>query len=382
MAHRQCSQVRSPLIPGPMTTVDRYLLDEAALIERRIARLRIQLILGIGVALGLYANFARLKGAVPSMVVGALWLAAAIAVDRVLAHGAYRRWISAAAIIADATFLTAVVLVIDWSRGEPAFGPGAVHTFLYFPLVAMAALRQSRGLALLGGATSATGYLLLFAVTLAFDPASVAMDDSASARVSVIRAIITVAAMLTVAWVGMLLSSRSHRLLASALDTRSFLFADLRDFTDFVERQGDAAASELIRVYRILVRAQIARTGGGEVKTEGDSFYVVFDSARQALACGVGIQRAAASTSTPDRPIRVGIGLHAGEPVPHDGQFVGSAVNVAARLAQSAAAGELLCSDVVRGLLRTSDVPPMRERAVTMKGISDPPRAYEVIWRE
>ena len=151
---------------------------------------------------------------------------------------------------------------------------------------------------------------------------------------------------------------------------------------EYFERSGDQAAAELIRAYRTLVREEISRTGGGEVKTEGDSFYVVFESARQALACGVAIQRAAMRVSTVDRPIRIGIGIHAGEPVPHDGQFVGSAVNVAARLAQNAAADELLVSDVVRGLLRTSDVPPMHERAVTMKGITEPPRAYEVLWRE
>ena len=109
--------------------------------------------------------------------------------------------------------------------------------------------------------------------------------------------------------------------------------------------------------------------------------FVVFDSARQAVACGIGLQQAATRVSTPERPIRVGVGVHAGEPVPHDGQFIGSAVNVAARLAQNAAAGDLLISDTVRGLLRTSDLPPLVERAVTMKGVTDPPRAYSVEWR-
>lgn len=364
-----------------MTTVDRYLRDEAAYVERRIARLRIQLILGVGVPLTLYAIIARL-GAVRPMVVGAIWLVAAVAFERLLARGGYRRWISAAVTLVDAAFLTAVVLVIVWSRGEPAYGPNAIHTFLYFPLVAMAALRQSRGLALLAGAACTAGYLLLFAVVVIGDPASIAMDESSSARVNAVRVVITATSLMLVAVIGVLLSSRAHRLLASALDTRSFLFSDLRDFTSFVERNGDAAASELIRSYRTLVRDEIARTGGGEVKTEGDSFYVVFESARQAVACGVAIQSAAARVSTAERPIRVGIGIHAGEPVPHDGQFVGSAVNVAARLAQNAAADEVLVSDVVRGLLRTSDVPPMVERTVTMKGITDPPRAYEVRWRE
>lgn len=365
----------------PMTTVDRCLRDEAAFVERRIARIRIGLLFILGVPLTIYGIVGRLNTA-PPIAVGVAWLAAAILLDRILAAGGYRRWISVVAILSDAAFLTAVILANAIIRGDPAYGPTALNVSMYFPPIVLAALRQSRGLALLAGAASVAGYFVLFAVAAILDPVSVTFGEETSARVSIVRVLITGGAMIIVAVLGAVLSSRSHRLLASALDTRTFLFSDLRDFTSFVERNGDTAASELIRTYRSLVRDEIARSGGGEVKTEGDSFYVVFESARQALACGVGIQRAAARTSTPERPIRIGIGIHAGEPVPHDGQFVGSAVNVAARLAQNAAADDLLCSDVVRGLLRTSDVPGMRERAVTMKGISDPPRAYEVLWRE
>lgn len=118
--------------------------------------------------------------------------------------------------------------------------------------------------------------------------------------------------------------------------TLSFLFADLRDYTAFVEARGDVAATALIAEYRRIVRAAVAETGGGEIKTEGDSFYVVFASARQALQCAVAILREADrhTREHATQPIRVGIGIHLGEPVPHEGQYVGSAVNVAARLAQ------------------------------------------------
>ncbi len=164
--------------------------------------------------------------------------------------------------------------------------------------------------------------------------------------------------------------------------TLSILFSDLRDYTAFVEKYGDAAGAALIAEYRRLVRAEVARAGGGEMNTAGDSFYIVFPTARQALQAGMGILREAErySHERPDRPLRIGIGIHAGEPVPHEGQHVGSAVNIAARLAQQAAAGELLVSDIVRGLLRTSGAPSMHERAgVVLKGIKDPPRVYVVM---
>ena len=167
------------------------------------------------------------------------------------------------------------------------------------------------------------------------------------------------------------------------LATRTFLFSDLREYTAFVERHGDAAAATLITEYRRIVRAEIAKHEGAEVKTEGDSFYVVFTTTGSAVSCAAAILREADrySRERPDRPMRIGAGIHAGEPVPHEGQFVGTAVIVAARLAQSATAGELLVTEVVRALLPRSLTLPMTERTgLILKGIEQPPRIYAVDW--
>ncbi|HEX4745229.1 MAG TPA: AAA family ATPase, partial [Candidatus Limnocylindria bacterium] len=166
---------------------------------------------------------------------------------------------------------------------------------------------------------------------------------------------------------------------------RAFLFSDLRDYTSYVEAKGDAAAARLLREYRTLVRREVARHDGAEVKTEGDSFYVVFDSASAALDCAVGVLRAADTRSTkdPTAPLRIGVGLHAGETVEYDDQFVGSAVNIASRLAGKAAAMELLISDTLRGLVRTSQSLPMTDRgALELKGVAEKIRAWSVEWRE
>ncbi|HEY8731176.1 MAG TPA: AAA family ATPase [Candidatus Limnocylindria bacterium] len=168
------------------------------------------------------------------------------------------------------------------------------------------------------------------------------------------------------------------------LATRTFLFSDLRDYTRFVESHGDAAAATLIADYRRIVRAEIAKHEGAEVKTEGDSFYVVFTTTGAAVSCAAAVLRAAERYSRErlDRPLRIGIGIHAGEPVPHEGQFVGTAVIVAARLAQSAQAGELLVTEVVRALLPRSLTLPMEERTgLTLKGLDTPPRVFAVDWR-
>src|SRR5512135_1022486 len=107
----------------------------------------------------------------------------------------------------------------------------------------------------------------------------------------------------------------------STAATRAFLFSDLRDYTSFVEAKGDAAAARLLREYRTVVRREVGRHEGAEVKTEGDSFYVVFDSPSAALECAVDILRAAnASATDPTAPLRIGVGLHAGETVEYDDQ--------------------------------------------------------------
>jgi class 3 adenylate cyclase len=163
--------------------------------------------------------------------------------------------------------------------------------------------------------------------------------------------------------------------------TLTFLFADIRDYTAFVEEHGDVRARQLIARFRRVVRAQLGATGGGEIKTEGDSFYLVFQTAGQALRCAIAIMNESADPQRAGGALPVGIGIHAGEPVPLEGQYVGSAVNIAARLGAAAGAGELLITDTVRGLLRTSDLPPVVEReGLQLKGVKDPPRAYSVDW--
>jgi class 3 adenylate cyclase len=166
---------------------------------------------------------------------------------------------------------------------------------------------------------------------------------------------------------------------------RAFLFSDLREYTSFVEARGDRAAAELLGRYRALVRREVSRQKGAEVKTEGDSFYVVFESPSAALNCAVAIQRRAdaQARSQPDASLRIGIGLHAGETVASDDQFVGSAVNIASRLAGSAMAGEIVISDTVRGLVRTATPYEMDDRGgLQLKGMRERVRAWSVRWRD
>ena len=161
---------------------------------------------------------------------------------------------------------------------------------------------------------------------------------------------------------------------------RGFLFADLRGYTAFVERYGDSAAADLLDAYRELVRTEVARHAGAEIRTEGDSFYVVFGSARRAVACGLAIVGAAqASREHPDRPIRVGIGINAGETVQRGEGYVGTAVNLAARVCAQAREGEVLVTAAVREALgATPDLRLVPRGSPRLKGIARPVPLFAV----
>ncbi|MBM3140808.1 MAG: adenylate/guanylate cyclase domain-containing protein [Chloroflexi bacterium] len=134
----------------------------------------------------------------------------------------------------------------------------------------------------------------------------------------------------------------------------AILFTDAVRSTERLNALGDDRVEELRRLEFGLLRDAIAAAGGSEVKSEGDGVMAVFQSPLQAVACAVAIQ-----VSTQDRnasvpePERLGlrVGLHAGEPVPDEEDFFGASVVVAQRLCKAAGAGQILTSELVRGLI-------------------------------
>ena len=160
--------------------------------------------------------------------------------------------------------------------------------------------------------------------------------------------------------------------------TRAFLFSDLRDYSAYAERHGDRVARDLLGRYRDIVRGAIGVYGGAEIRTEGDSFYLVFGSVSQAVEAALAIQTGLAASA--GEPIRAGIGVHAGEVEDDAVQgIVSSAVNIAARVCSVARPGEVLVTDTVRGLTRTAlrvgFTPRGRRR---LKGIPEPIALFRV----
>lgn len=162
---------------------------------------------------------------------------------------------------------------------------------------------------------------------------------------------------------------------------RGFLFADLRGFTAFAERHGNAAAAAMVGRFFDVARSAIARHQGADTNTEGDAIHAVFASASSAVLCGLDIVDAAAALNAqePDRPLNLGVGVHAGEAVETAEGYIGRAVNIAARLCAAARPGEVLVSSTVKGITQASIpvgfIPRGRRR---LKGIQDPIVVYAV----
>src|SRR5919202_6765018 len=96
--------------------------------------------------------------------------------------------------------------------------------------------------------------------------------------------------------------------------TVTFLFTDVEGSTRLVQRMGERYADVLGEHHRLL-RAAFRAHGGREVDTQGDSFFVAFPRAADAVAAAVAAQRAFAAHPWPaDAPLRVRMGLHTGEP--------------------------------------------------------------------
>ena len=163
--------------------------------------------------------------------------------------------------------------------------------------------------------------------------------------------------------------------------TRGFLFSDIRGFTAFAEKFGNAAAADRVARFLDLARAAIAQHEGAEIKTEGDAIHAVFPSASMAVMCGLEIVEAARDLAAQqgDRPLDLGVGVHAGEAVETDEGYIGTAVNIAARLCAAALPGEILVSSAVKAM--TQAVIPVgfiargRRR---LKGIREPVEVYAI----
>ena len=163
--------------------------------------------------------------------------------------------------------------------------------------------------------------------------------------------------------------------------TITMLFSDIEGSTVLLSGLGDRYG-EALSAQRALLRAAFSAYGGQEMGTEGDSFFVVFESAGDAVRCCVAAQRALSAHDWPGGvAVRVRMGLHSGEPTRHEDGYIGLDVHRAARIAATAHGGQVVLSEATR-LLVESRLPPGASICDLgfhrLKGIEAPERIYQL----
>ena len=171
--------------------------------------------------------------------------------------------------------------------------------------------------------------------------------------------------------------------------TVTFLFTDIEGSTALLRALGtDTFDRVLVEHGRILREALCAATGRGhEVRVEGDSFFVAFQSAPDAVAAAVAAQRALAAQTFPGgAEVRVRMGLHTGEGRPAAAEagadYVGIDVHRAARIAAAAHGGQIVISDATWTLVRDSLPPGVSARdlgAHRFKDFAETERIHQLV---
>jgi WD40 repeat protein/class 3 adenylate cyclase len=156
---------------------------------------------------------------------------------------------------------------------------------------------------------------------------------------------------------------------------RTFLISDIRGYSTFTRERGDETAARLARKFADLARDGVEARGGRVIELRGDEALAVFDSTPQAVRAGLELQEACreATSEDPELPLPVGIGIDCGEAIPVEEGYRGVALNMAARLCSTAAAGQVLVTTRVAEIAReVEDVAFESLRAVELKGFDRP----------
>jgi class 3 adenylate cyclase len=151
------------------------------------------------------------------------------------------------------------------------------------------------------------------------------------------------------------------------------MFTDIVDSTKRASELGDRRWRELLDQHDRLLRREIARFRGREVKTLGDGFLATFDGPARAVRCGTSIVDAVRSLD-----LEVRGGVHTGEIELKADDIGGIAVHIAARVAGLAQANQILVSRTVRDLVAGSNLRFSEQGAHALKGIDEPVPLFAV----
>ncbi len=156
-------------------------------------------------------------------------------------------------------------------------------------------------------------------------------------------------------------------------------FADLAGFTAFTAERGDDAALALVERFTTIAAEQMP-AGGRIVKEIGDGLFIFVPDVVEAVCAMLAISAKALREATVDTPLWVRAGIHAGSALARGDDLIGNDVNIAARITDLAAPGEVLVSAaVVEACGATQRLCFEGLGPAFLRGIDDPVRLSRVV---
>jgi adenylate cyclase len=148
----------------------------------------------------------------------------------------------------------------------------------------------------------------------------------------------------------------------------TIVFTDLAGFSTWALDAGDTHAVALLRAVGEAIEPELCSRGGDIVKRLGDGLMVVFDDAGQAIEGAHAAARALESVEVDGHCPQLRAGVHSGRPRRLGGDYYGVDVNIAARVAEAAGAGEVLVSEAVHERVEADTVQLRRRWRFSAKG--------------
>ena len=151
------------------------------------------------------------------------------------------------------------------------------------------------------------------------------------------------------------------------------LFTDIVGSTEKAAALGDSRWRNLLDKHHTMIRSNLARFRGHEVKTTGDGILATFDGPARGVRC-------ACAVAEEIRPLGIDVraGLHTGECEMMGDDVGGIAVHIGARVASLAGAGEVLVSRTVKDLVAGSGLRFADRGSQTLKGVPGEWQMYAV----
>jgi YVTN family beta-propeller protein len=167
------------------------------------------------------------------------------------------------------------------------------------------------------------------------------------------------------------------------IGTVTFLFTDIEGSTQLLKRLGGERYGQALADHQQLLRESFAEHGGHEIDTQGDSFFVAFRRAKDAVSAAIACQRRLAEHAWPDdAELWVRMGIHTGEPAVGGTRYVGLGVHRAARICAAGHGGQVLVSQTARELLRDDPISDVTARDLGehhLKDLDEPERLYQLV---